>query len=64
MKRKLRPWVVNTLIIFNFISVCVLCGDCESDRLFIIKTIVCLSIFMFNSYTLYKLGGLEDGNIR
>lgn len=64
MKRKLRPWVVNLLIIFNFISVCLLAGDCESDRLFIIKTIACLSVFMFNSYTLYKLGGLEDGNIR
>ena len=63
MKRKLRPWVVNLLIIVNFISVCALCGECDSDRLFIIKTIVCLTIFLFNSYTLYKLGGLENGNI-
>lgn len=64
MKRKLRPWVVNLLIIINFLLACILCGECDSDRLFIIKTIVCLSIFLFNSYTLYKLGGLEDGNIR
>lgn len=64
MKRRLRSWVVNLLIIINFLSVCILCGECDSDRLFIIKTIVCLSIFLFNSYTLYKLGGLEDGNIR
>ena len=63
MKRRLRPWVVNFLIIINFISVCLLFGECDSDRLFIIKTIVCLSIFLFNSYTLYKLGGLEDCNI-
>ena len=63
MKRKLKPWVVNLLIIINFISVCWLFGECESDRLFIIKSIVCLSIFLFNSYTLYKLGGLNDGNI-
>ena len=63
-KRKLRPWVVHLLILVNFISVCLLFGECDSDRLFIIKTIVCLSIFLFNSYTLYKLGGLEDGNIR
>lgn len=63
MKRKLKPWVVNLLIIINFISVCLLFGECESDRLFIIKSIVCLSIFLFNSYTLYKLGGLNDGNI-
>lgn len=63
MKRKLKPWVVHLLILINFISVCVMSGDCESTRLFIIKTIVCLSIFMFNSYTLYKLGGLSDGNI-
>lgn len=63
MKRKLKPWVVNLLILINFISVCVMSGDCESTRLFIIKTIVCLSIFMFNSYTIYKLGGLNDGNI-
>ena len=62
MKRKLRPWVVHLLIIINFLSVCVLSGECESDKLFIIKTIVCLIIFMFNSYTLYKLGGLKDGN--
>lgn len=63
MKRRLRPWVVNFLIIINFISVCLLFGECDSDRLFIIKTVVCLSVFLFNSYTLYKLGGLEDGNI-
>lgn len=63
MKRKLKPWVVNLLIIINFISVCLLFGECESDRLFIIKSMVCLSIFLFNSYTLYKLGGLNDGNI-
>jgi len=64
MKRRLRPWVVNFLIITNFISICLLFGECDSDRLFIIKTVVCLSVFLFNSYTLYKLGGLEDGNIR
>lgn len=64
MKRKLRPWVINLLIIINFLSVCILCGECDSDRLFIIKTIVCLAIFLFTSYTLYKLGGLKDGNIR
>lgn len=60
MKRKLRPWVVHLLIIVNFISVCLLSGECDSDRLFIIKTIACLSVFLFSSYTLYKLGGLEN----
>lgn len=60
MKRKLRPWVVHLLILVNFISVCLLFGECDSDRLFIIKTIVCLAIFLFNSYTLYKLGGIEN----
>lgn len=63
MKRKLKPWVVNLLIIVNFISVCLMFGECESDILFFIKTIICLFIFMFNSYTLYRLGGLNDGNI-
>lgn len=63
MKRKLRPWVVNLLIMINFITVCLLFGECDSDRLFIIKSVVCLSVFLFNSYTLYKLGGLKDGNI-
>lgn len=64
MKRKLKPWVVNLLILISFISVCVMSGECSSTRLFIIKSIVCLSIFMFNSYTIYKIGGLEDGDIR
>ena len=59
-KRKLRPWVVHLLILVNFISVCLLSGECESDRLFIIKTIACLSVFLFTSYTLYKLGGIEN----
>ena len=63
-KRKLRPWVVNLLIIVNFMSVCLLSGDCESDRLFIIKTIACLSVFLFTSYTLYKLGGLGYDDVR
>ena len=62
--KKLRPWVVNLLIIINFICICLLCGECESFKLFIFKTIACLTIFIFNSYTLYKLGGLENGNVR
>lgn len=63
MKRKLRPWVVNLLIIINFICVCLLCGECESFSLFLIKMIVCLIIFIFNSYTLYMFGGLNNGDI-
>ena len=60
MNRKLKPWVVNLLIIISFISVCLMFGDCESDLLFIIKSIACLFVFMFCSYTIYKLGGLNE----
>lgn len=62
--KKLRPWIVNLLIIINFLSVCLLCGECDNFVLFIIKMIACLIIFIFNSYMLYFYGGLENGNIR
>lgn len=64
MKKKLKPWVVNLLIIINFIMVCLICGECDNFVLFVIKMIACLIIFIFNSYMLYFYGGLENGNIR
>lgn len=60
MNRKLKPWVVNLLIIINFICVCLIFGECENDLLFTIKSLGCLSVFMFNSCMLYKLGGLNE----
>lgn len=61
--KKLRPWVVNLLIIVNFLVVVIICGECESDSIFIIKMIAGVIVFTFNSYLLYNLGGLKDGNI-
>ena len=60
---KLRPWVVNTLILVNFLSVCIMFGECDDNTIFIIKGIAGLIVFMTNSYILYYLGGLKDGNI-
>ena len=53
---KLKKWVSDILIMISFLSVLIATGDCKSDILFMIKTIICIFIFATNSYVLIKYG--------
>lgn len=53
---KLKKWVSDILIMISFLSVLIASGECESNLLFMMKTIICISIFSINSYVLIKYG--------
>ena len=60
---KLKKWVVTLLTIINIWCIFLASGECEDDKVFIVKTICCIVIIVFNSITLYLFGGFEDGSI-
>lgn len=57
----IKKWVKVLLIILMFISVILLAGDCESDKLFYLTKIISLIIFIITSNLLLKYGGF-NGN--
>ena len=57
---KFKPWVIALLTIVNICCVFIAAGECENDKVFLIKTIVCILILIFNSISLYLYGGLKD----
>ena len=52
-KRHLKQWVVNTLIIINFIAIMFM-------ALFISSKLIALLIFAFNNYLLFKHSNLFE----
>ncbi|MEG2230113.1 MAG: hypothetical protein RRY22_04990 [Bacilli bacterium] len=61
-KRTFKKWVVNFLLILNFILIFYLSGDCENLTYFIVCKTIALSIFLFNNYMLYKHSDLFEDN--
>lgn len=59
-KRHLKQWVVNTLIIINFIAIMFMGADCEDMTLFISSKLIALLIFAFNNYLLFKHSNLFE----
>ena len=59
-KRNLKQWVVNTLIIINFIAIMFMGADCEDMTLFISSKLIALLIFAFNNYLLFKHSNLFE----
>ena len=53
---KFKKWVTYFLITISFIAVMLASGECEKDSLFILKSIICISIFSINSFALIKYG--------
>ena len=51
-KRHLKQWVVNTLIIINFIAIMFMGADCDDMTLFISSKLIALLIFAFNNVCL------------
>ena len=59
-KRRLKKWVVNTLIIINFMAILFMSADCDDMTLFIVSKIIALVIFAFNNYLLFKHSNLFE----
>lgn len=59
-KRHLKQWVVNTLIIINFIAIMFMGADCDNMTLFISSKLIALLIFAFNNYLLFKHSNLFE----
>ena len=59
-KRNLKQWVVNTLIIINFIAIMFMGADCDDMTLFISSKLIALLIFAFNNYLLFKHNNLFE----
>lgn len=59
-KRNLKQWVVNTLIIINFIAIMFMGADCDDMALFISSKLIALLIFAFNNYLLFKHSNLFE----
>ena len=59
-KRHLKQWVVNTLIIINFMAILFMSADCDDMTLFISSKLIALLIFAFNNYLLFKHSNLFE----
>ena len=59
-KRHLKQWVVNTLIIINFIAIMFMSAECDDMALFISSKLIALLIFAFNNYLLFKHSNLFE----
>lgn len=59
-KRHLKQWVVNTLIIINFIAIMFMGAECDDIALFISSKLIALLIFAFNNYLLFKHSNLFE----
>lgn len=59
-KRHLKQWVVNTLIIINFIAIMFMSAECDDMALFISSKLIALLIFAINNYLLFKHSNLFE----
>lgn len=57
---KFKQWVVNTLIIINFIAIMFMSAECEDITFFISSKLIALLIFAINNYLLFKHSNLFE----
>lgn len=50
--RKLRKWVVWTLIAIDTIALFVACSECKNTFLFVVSHLVAMAVFAVTSYIL------------
>lgn len=62
MKKRLKfkQWVVNTLVIINFIAIMFMCAEHDDMTLFILSKLIAVLIFAFNNYLLFKHSNLFE----
>lgn len=54
MRRELKKWVKNLLIIINLIMFLIMASECENLTLFFISHLIAATVFCINSYILIK----------
>ena len=57
---KFKQWVVNTLIIINFIAIMFMGAGCDDMTLFISSKLIALLVFASNNYVLFKHSNLFE----
>lgn len=55
-KIRLRKWVKVVLTIILIFSLIILAGECDSIKVMLIKSVVCLITFSLSSYLLFRYG--------
>lgn len=53
-QRKLKKWVINTLLGINFISLLIMGSDSNNLSVFIIGHIIAVALFLLSGYILLK----------
>lgn len=58
-KKYLKKWVQDSLVMVNLFTGLVFCADHPSDKVFMIKNIICLGVMILNMIILKKRGRFE-----
>lgn len=59
-KRKLKRWVINLLMIIQFVIFIVLCSDCDNLLIFTVSKIIAMFLFLINHTILYRYTDLFE----
>ena len=53
-KKRLKKWVINALIVINMLCLVLIVWEMNNIVLFTISKVICIIIYLLNSYLLYK----------
>ena len=59
-KRKLKKWVINLLMIIQFMLFIVLCSECDNLLYFTLSKIIAMFLFLINHTILYRYTDLFE----
>lgn len=59
-KRKLKKWVINLLMIIQFMLFIVLCCECDNLLYFTLSKIIAMFLFLINHTILYRYTDLFE----
>lgn len=59
-KRRLKKWVINLLMIIQFMLFIVLCGECDNLLYFTLSKIIAMFLFLINHTILYRYTDLFE----
>lgn len=59
-KRRLKKWVINLLVIIQFMLFIVLCSECDNLLYFTLSKIIAMFLFLINHTILYRYTDLFE----
>lgn len=59
-KRRLKKWVINLLMIIQFMLFIVLCSECDNLLYFTLSKIIAMFLFLINHTILYRYTDLFE----